>query len=146
MDNMFNENIGEYYLNLITNSNYDELDVPDTDSPDLPENVYDVYRSEQSNKKTAEEVKKLHFWKFNEGKVLKTIEDYIKTTYEQHYNDKGKNIQTLEKLRTDRVSGFLVGNIQKYLDRYDKKGTPKSDLLKAAHYMVLLLNQENIYD
>jgi hypothetical protein len=89
---------------------------------------------------------KMRFARFNEDKIIKTLVDYIATTYGQHYVDGEKQTQTIETIRSDRIPGFCIGNITKYLDRYDKKGTAKSDLLKAAHYLILLLNHENIYE
>jgi hypothetical protein len=89
---------------------------------------------------------KMRFARFNEDKIIKTLVDYISTTYGQHYVDGDKQTQTIETIRNDRIPGFCIGNITKYLDRYDKKGTPKSDLLKAAHYLILLLDHENIYN
>ncbi len=89
---------------------------------------------------------KMRFARFNEDKIIKTLVDYIATTYGQHYVDGEKETQTIETIRNDRIPGFCIGNITKYLDRYDKKGTAKGDLLKAAHYLILLLNHENIYE
>lgn len=89
---------------------------------------------------------KMRFARFNEDKIIKTLVEYIATTYGQHYVDGEKQTQTIETIRNDRIPGFCIGNITKYLDRYDKKGTPRSDLLKAAHYLILLFNHENIYD
>lgn len=41
-----------------------------------------------------------------------------------------------------RGYGYLQGNASKYLDRYDKKGTPIQDLEKASHYIAKLLEVE----
>ena len=41
-----------------------------------------------------------------------------------------------------RGYGYLQGNASKYLDRYDKKGTPIQDLEKAKHYLDLLIQLE----
>jgi len=90
--------------------------------------------------------REMRFARFNEDKIIKTLVEYIETTYGEHYVDGEKQTQTIETIRSDRIPGFCIGNISKYLDRYDKKGTPRSDLLKAAHYLIHLLNHENIYD
>lgn len=37
---------------------------------------------------------------------------------------------------------YLQGNASKYLDRYDKKGTPIQDLEKAKHYIEKLIEVE----
>lgn len=41
-----------------------------------------------------------------------------------------------------RGYGYLQGNASKYLDRYDKKGTPIQDLEKAKHYIEKLIEVE----
>jgi hypothetical protein len=41
----------------------------------------------------------------------------------------------------EAFKGYLKGNIQKYIWRYDLKGTPKQDLLKAAKYLGWLIEQ-----
>ena len=41
-----------------------------------------------------------------------------------------------------RGYGYLQGNASKYLDRFDKKGTPIQDLEKAKHYIDLLIELE----
>ena len=35
---------------------------------------------------------------------------------------------------------WLQGNVIKYVCRYDLKGTPKQDLMKAKHYIDLLID------
>lgn len=82
------------------------------------------------------------FWKYNEDKILKELEEYIKSTYRQHYVDRtgsGKD-QTLDKIKHNRREGFCAGNVTKYIDRYDTKGTPRADLFKVLHYTILLIN------
>ena len=41
-----------------------------------------------------------------------------------------------------RGYNYLQGNASKYLDRYDKKGTPIQDLKKAQHYIQKLIEIE----
>lgn len=41
-----------------------------------------------------------------------------------------------------RGYNYLQGNASKYLDRYDKKGTPVQDLRKAIHYIEKLIEIE----
>lgn len=41
-----------------------------------------------------------------------------------------------------RGYNYLQGNASKYLDRYEKKGTPIQDLEKAKHYIEKLLEIE----
>jgi hypothetical protein len=80
-------------------------------------------------------------WRFNEDKILKEFEEYLITTYGQHYvDDENEGLQTIERILHSRREGFLAGNITKYVDRYDAKGTPKRDLFKILHYTILLIN------
>lgn len=80
-------------------------------------------------------------YKFNEDKILKEITDYIGTTYNQHYS-KNEKIQTTEYIMSQFDDGidFLRGCALKYLARYgQKEGKNKKDLLKAVHYIVLMM-------
>ena len=93
-------------------------------------------------------MEKTNFWKHNEDKLLKELEEYLIGTYSTHYVDPKKDdqMQTIDKLRKDRVEGFCAGNVEKYIDRYDRKGTPKADLFKVIHYTLLLLNHLKLYE
>ena len=88
------------------------------------------------------------FWKYNEDKILKQLEEYIAGTYNQHYVDRtgGGSEQTLDKIKHNRREGFCAGNITKYTDRYDTKGTPRADLFKVLHYTILLINHLNLVE
>jgi len=88
------------------------------------------------------------FWKYNEDKILKQLEQYIAGTYSQHYVDRtgGGTEQTLDKIKHNRREGFCAGNITKYTDRYDTKGTPRADLFKVLHYTILLINHLNLVE
>lgn len=92
--------------------------------------------------------KSSHFWKYNEDKILKQLEEYIASTYRQHYVDRtgDGNEQTLDKIKHNRREGFCAGNITKYIDRYDTKGTPRADLFKVLHYTILLINHLNLIE
>jgi len=89
-----------------------------------------------------------HFWKYNEDKILKQLEEYIAGTYGQHYVDRtgGGTEQTLDKIKHNRREGFCAGNVTKYIDRYDTKGTPRADLFKVLHYTILLINHLNLVE
>lgn len=89
-----------------------------------------------------------NFWKYNEDKILKQLEEYIKSTYNQHYVDRtsGNTEQTLDKIKHNRREGFCAGNVTKYIDRYDTKGTPRADLFKVLHYTILLINHLNLIE
>lgn len=43
---------------------------------------------------------------------------------------------------TIRGYNYLQGNASKYLDRYEKKGTPVQDLEKVQHYVAKLIEIE----
>ena len=88
------------------------------------------------------------FWKYNEDKILKQLEQYIAGTYSQHYVDRtgGGTEQTLDKIKHNRREGFCAGNVTKYIDRYDTKGTPRADLFKVLHYTILLINHLNLIE
>jgi hypothetical protein len=89
-----------------------------------------------------------NFWKYNEDKILKQLEEYIASTYSQHYVDRtgGGTEQTLDKIKHNRREGFCAGNVTKYIDRYDTKGTPRADLFKVLHYTILLINHLNLIE
>ena len=78
-------------------------------------------------------------FKYNEDKSLKDANDYVRSTYSGHYTTKGSNTQTLDLIESvGDAESFCRSNALKYLSRYDKKGTAKSDILKAIHYCLLL--------
>lgn len=80
-------------------------------------------------------------WKYNEGQILKELEEYVASTYEQHYVDaENDGLQSIDRILYERREGFLAGNITKYIDRFHLKGTPKRDLFKILHYTILLIN------
>jgi hypothetical protein len=80
-------------------------------------------------------------WRYNEGKILDELEEYLISTYNQHYvDDENEGQQTMDRILHSRRDGFLAGNITKYIDRYHEKGTPKKDLFKVLHYTILLIN------
>ena len=81
-------------------------------------------------------------FKFDEQKILKEIEDYIESTYGQHYSSKDIQVQDLFQ-SIGIASDFSRGNAMKYLARYGKKnGKNESDLFKAIHYIILLITSE----
>ena len=80
-------------------------------------------------------------YKFNEGALIKELQRYIDSTYDQHYG-KGK-IQSTEVI-IDRGRGmdFCLGNVDKYSQRYGNKGIPedyRKDLMKILHYTLIAL-------
>ena len=86
--------------------------------------------------------------KYNEDEILNSAVDYIRSTYAKHYSSVD-GIQTLDLIdAVGDAPAFCRSNAIKYLARYDKKGFPESDILKAIHYCVLLYHfskkRENI--
>ena len=81
---------------------------------------------------------------YNEDKELEKIKKHIESTYGQHYvsEENKKKVQVQDILiSTGHAESFYVGSAIKYLARYGKKeGKNQKDLLKAAHYITLLLN------
>ena len=80
-------------------------------------------------------------WKYNEEEIVRELLQYIRGTYGQHYAANDQNIQTLDLIEASHGDGeaFSRDNILKYTSRYDKKGTPKRDIMKIMHYAVLLM-------
>ena len=80
-------------------------------------------------------------WKYNEEEIVRELLQYIRGTYGQHYAVNDQNIQTLDFIEASHGDGeaFSRDNILKYTSRYDKKGTPKRDIMKIMHYAVLLM-------
>ena len=79
--------------------------------------------------------------KYNEREALKEIEEYIESTYGEHYV--GRNEFQIQDLlhSIDIAVPFCQANAMKYLSRYvKKKGQNRLDLLKAVHYIILLMH------
>ena len=83
--------------------------------------------------------------KYNEDKIIKEISDYISGTYTEHYSTTKDGFQVQDMLRQlDIDKDFCQANAIKYLCRYGKKdGYNRKDLLKAIHYIVLLMSSED---
>ena len=80
-------------------------------------------------------------WKYNEEKIVKELLEYVRGTYNQHYSAGDDKIQTLDLIEAcGDGESFCRSNILKYASRYDKKGTPRRDIMKILHYAVLLMN------
>jgi hypothetical protein len=123
---------------------------PYTSSDTLIHNPLSTFttKTESKNALTFENSNANGFWKYNEDKILKQLEQYISSTYSQHYVDETEGVkqQTLDKIKYNRREGFCAGNVTKYIDRYDTKGTPRADLFKVLHYTILLINHLNLIE
>lgn len=82
-------------------------------------------------------------YNYNEGQLLKELEEYIIKTYGQHYASGRRQLQAFDFIMAaGHGKSFTVGNVMKYIQRYGKKGTDedaRKDLLKVLHYTLLLL-------
>jgi len=88
----------------------------------------------------TEDTNKNGFWKYEEDKTLKEIEQYLSSTYHSHYTSEQSKTQTLDLIESIGDSeAFTRSNAIKYLSRFGKKnGKSKMDILKAIHYCILL--------
>ena len=80
-------------------------------------------------------------YKYNEGELIRQFKDYIDSTYNQHYSQ--NNFQATEFIIDGgHGTGFCIGNVMKYAQRYGKKGShadARKDLLKVLHYALIQL-------
>ena len=81
-----------------------------------------------------------NFWKYEEDKTLKEIEEYLSQTYHSHYTSEQSKTQTFDLIESiGDAEAFTRSNAIKYLSRFGKKnGKSKLDILKAIHYCILL--------
>ena len=80
-------------------------------------------------------------YKYDEQNILNGVYAYIQDTYKEHYSK--NNYQATEFIiDAGHGTGFCIGNIMKYAQRYGKKGAKKDrrkDLLKIIHYAIIAL-------
>ena len=83
--------------------------------------------------------------KYEEDKIINEIKSYVESTYTQHYSTTDEGFQVQDILRhLDINKDFCQANAIKYLCRYGKKnGYNRNDLLKAVHYIILLMSEES---
>ena len=80
-------------------------------------------------------------YKFNEGELIAEFKQYIDSTYGQHYA-KDKFQATEFIIDGGHGTGFCIGNVLKYAQRYGKKGShadARKDLMKVLHYALIQL-------
>lgn len=85
-------------------------------------------------------------YNYNEPEALQELVEYIDSTYGQHYVNKGIQVvdvwQSMGSLNTTARDTAI-----KYLARYGKKnGRNRKDLLKAMHYIILMMYAEDMND
>lgn len=78
-------------------------------------------------------------YKYNEAEYISELVNYIDSTYGQHYVNQGIQVvdvwQSMGTLNTTARDTAI-----KYLARYGRKnGKNKADLLKAMHYIILMM-------
>lgn len=81
-------------------------------------------------------------YKFNEDVLIKEFKSYVDATYNQHYA-KEKFQATEFIIDGGHGTGFCIGNVLKYAQRYGKKGNrddARKDLLKVLHYALIQLH------
>lgn len=129
---------------LMDNSDYDLLKIEGYDYTPLhyaPDTItFDVNMEENSNPNG--------FWKYQEDKTLKEIEQYLSSTYHSHYTSEGSKTQTLDLIGSiGDGEAFTRSNAIKYLSRFGKKnGKSRLDILKAIHYCILLYHFSGLHD
>jgi Protein of unknwon function (DUF3310) len=86
-------------------------------------------------------------YKYNEKEILDAVSEYVLSTYQGHYVASDE-IQTLDVWKAlDSVESTCRDTALKYLFRFGKKeGKNKKDLLKAIHYIVLLMHFSGVMD
>ena len=80
-------------------------------------------------------------YKFNEDNLIAEFQKYIDSTYTGHYS-KNKFQSTEVIIERGHGTGFCMGNIDKYSNRYGNKGTrddARKDLMKVLHYALIQL-------
>jgi hypothetical protein len=91
-------------------------------------------------------VKHLIDYKYNEGNLLNEIQSYVDATYDQHYS-RNKFQATEFIIDAGHGTGFNIGNMMKYTQRYGRKGDPaewRKDLLKVIHYAIMQLHVHDL--
>jgi hypothetical protein len=78
-------------------------------------------------------------YKYNEDLYIKDIKDYVDSTYGQHYVNDGIQVVDVWKAR-GTLETTAADTAIKYIMRYGKKdGKNRKDLLKAVHYILLMM-------
>ena len=91
--------------------------------------------------------KKVPEYKFDEGELIDELRRYIDATYGNGHYSSDKFQATEFIIDGGHGTGFCIGNILKYAQRYGKKGThedARADLLKVLHYAIIALNVHDL--
>ena len=87
-------------------------------------------------------------YKYNENQLIAEFKEYVDETYGLHYS-KEKFQATEFIMDGGHGTGFCIGNVLKYAQRYGKKGTradARKDLMKVLHYALLQLHVHDSED
>ena len=83
-------------------------------------------------------------YKYNEGEILRQVQNYIDGTYGEHYST-NKYQATEFIIDGGHGEGFCVGNVMKYAQRYGKKnGYNRTDLMKIIHYAIIAMYNHDL--
>lgn len=78
-------------------------------------------------------------YKYNEDKIFDELQQYINSTYGAHYVNEGIQVIDVWKAR-GTLESTASDTALKYLMRFGKKdGKNRKDLLKAIHYIMLMM-------
>lgn len=78
-------------------------------------------------------------YKYSENIYIKDIQDYVDSTYGQHYVNDGIQVVDVWQAR-GTLDTTAADTAIKYIMRYGKKdGKNRKDLLKAVHYILLMM-------
>lgn len=102
--------------------------------------LYNTSKTDDQFEFKMDNTNKNGFWKYEEDKTLKQVEEYLVSTYKSHYTSEQSKTQTLDLIESiGDAEPFTRSNAIKYLSRFGKKnGKSKQDILKAIHYCILL--------
>lgn len=95
-----------------------------------------------TNVETSSTKNVLPEYKYNESVYITEILEYINNTYGEHYSH-NKFQATEFIIDSGHGTGFCMGNVMKYAQRYGKKGSPddwRKDILKVIHYAIMQLH------
>ena len=85
-------------------------------------------------------------YKFNEDENINELKKHIDSTYDSHYSK--EQFQATEFIIDGgHGTGFCIGNIMKYAQRYGKKGDAaqaRKDLMKILHYAIIQLHVHDL--
>jgi Protein of unknwon function (DUF3310) len=123
---VFNVDLAPEVLNSFLNGSMVETVVPDNVPMYVPKKNID--------------------YKYSEDSSLAEISAYIDSTYGEHYSqDKFQATEFI--IDSGHGTGFCMGNVMKYAQRYGKKGSPadaRKDLLKVIHYAIMQLHVHDL--